>query len=184
MFNLLHGRLPLADYRRLLHNLHALYAALEPALLRHRDHPCVAAICFPALFREAALADDLAVLGERPTPADTPLDPVTLAYRRRLEGLGAHDPTLLVAHAYVRYLGDLSGDQVLARIVAKAHDLAEGRGTRFYQFGPADKVAAHAQALRAGLDAVPVDAASRQRIVDEVRRAFQWHADRFHHLAA
>jgi heme oxygenase len=181
---LLHGHLPLADYRRLLRNLHALYAALEPALLRHRDHPCVAPICFPALFREAALADDLAMLGERSAPADSELDPVALAYRRRLEALDAHDPALLVAHAYVRYLGDLSGGQILARIVAKTYDLADGRGTRFYQFGPADRVAAHAQALRAGLDSVPVDAAGRQRIVDEAQRAFQRHADLFTHLAA
>lgn len=44
---------------------------------------------------------------------------------------------MLLSHSYVRYLGDLSGGQVLRRRVAKAYGLAEDddAGVEFYTFG-------------------------------------------------
>ena len=47
------------------------------------------------------------------------------------------DPSPLLAHAYVRYLGDLSGGQVIRRAIAKAYGVesADSAGTRFYEFG-------------------------------------------------
>lgn len=46
------------------------------------------------------------------------------------------DPSALLAHAYVRYLGDLSGGQIIRRRIAKAYDLdvVSGLGTEFYGF--------------------------------------------------
>ena len=58
------------------------------------------------------------------------------AYVERLAWLDERDAPLLVAHSYVRYLGDLSGGQVLGRVVAGALRLGDGRGTAFYTFGP------------------------------------------------
>lgn len=40
----------------------------------------------------------------------------------------------LLAHAYVRYLGDLSGGQFIGARVKKSFDLAGDDGTKFYQF--------------------------------------------------
>ncbi len=185
MRDLLQGRLGLVEYCRLLRNLRALYAVLEPALLRHCDHPCVAPVYFPALFREAALTADLKSLGDADAANDeAALAAATLIYRQRLQELDAHDPALLVAHAYARYLGDLSGGQILARIVARSYGLVGDAGTRFYDFGPADTVLAQAKALRLGLDAVPVDAADGRRIVGEAQHAFSLHGQLFEQLAA
>jgi len=103
------------------------------------------------------------------------LQPAALGYVQRLQQLAADDPPLLVAHAYVRYLGDLSGGQLLSRIVAGAYGLVDGRGTRFYDFGPAGEPAALASALRRGLDALPVDGALAAAIIDEAREAFRRH---------
>jgi heme oxygenase len=50
------------------------------------------------------------------------------------------DPTRLLAHAYVRYLGDMSGGQILRRRIAKAYDLDadRGDGIRLYEFKKLD----------------------------------------------
>jgi heme oxygenase len=60
-----------------------------------------------------------------------------IAYTERLQTLSdSADPSLLLAHAYVRYLGDLSGGQVIRRRVAEAYaiDIEDGSGLKFYEF--------------------------------------------------
>ena len=49
-------------------------------------------------------------------------------YLYHLQHLSVADPERLVAHAYVRYLGDLSGGQQLKGIVARSLLLPVGRG--------------------------------------------------------
>jgi len=44
------------------------------------------------------------------------------------------EPERLLAHSYVRYVGDLSGGQQLRRVIAKAYSLEDGLGTSFYEF--------------------------------------------------
>jgi heme oxygenase (biliverdin-producing, ferredoxin) len=59
------------------------------------------------------------------------------AYVSRIEELAdGADPSPLLAHSYVRYLGDLSGGQIIRHVVAKAYTLdeKEGRGVSFYAF--------------------------------------------------
>lgn len=47
----------------------------------------------------------------------------------------ASDPSPLLAHSYVRYLGDLSGGQFIRRRITKAYGLEDdGLGTKFYDF--------------------------------------------------
>ena len=58
-------------------------------------------------------------------------------YVSRIRTLSASDASapLLLAHAYVRYLGDLSGGQIIKRRLMKVYDLPEtGEGVRFYEF--------------------------------------------------
>ncbi len=61
-----------------------------------------------------------------------------LAYLGRPEA--SHDDVIaLTAHAYVRYLGDLSGGQIIRRRIIKAYDLYEdGEGLAFYNFRTLD----------------------------------------------
>lgn len=63
--------------------------------------------------------------------------PSLTAYVSRLNELtDSADPTPLLAHAYVRYLGDLSGGQTIRHTLAKAYSLDErdGLGLSFYAF--------------------------------------------------
>ena len=68
--------------------------------------------------------------------------------------LSRDEPALLVSHAYVRYLGDLNGGQVLQRVVTGNAGLGSGIGTRFYEFGSQRRGAGPCAALprRAGGD--------------------------------
>ena len=176
---LLRGELARDRYCALLRNLHALYAALEAALTQHAAHAEVAPLVFPALFRQAALADDLAALHGRDWPQAIGLERATQRYVERLQQLAAVQPALLSAHAYVRYLGDLSGGQALRKIVARAYALADDSGARFYDFGPAAAVRAHAQRFRDGLAALRADGARVDELVEEARWSFALHGELF-----
>jgi len=54
-------------------------------------------------------------------------------YVQRLEECGKENPELLIAHAYTRYLGDLSGGQILKRLAQRNYGL-KSDGTNFYDF--------------------------------------------------
>lgn len=181
---LLRGTLDRGLYVRLLLNLHAVYQALEAGLTLQASHPRVAPICFPALFRVPALKADLQLLAPEVQLAGDGLCPATQAYVARLQHLTQHQPEGLVAHAYTRYLGDLSGGQILGQIVARSLGLTGEKGIGFYQFGTPAEVGLHLQAFRAGLNALPLDAAGCDRVVAETTGAFQRHIQMFEALAA
>ena len=181
---LLRGQLDRRSYSALLRNLHAIYAALEPALERHAASAVVGPVVFPALFRQTALADDLNALHGAAWADALPVHPATESYVQRLRELDATLPELLVAHAYVRSLGDLSGGQMLRGIVARGLHLDDATGIRFYDFGSVADVALHLRAFRAALNALPADAECLDAIVAEARSAFERHAQIFIQLAS
>jgi len=183
MAEMLAGRVRLPAYCALLRNLHAIYQALEAALAQCRTDPTVALVDLPALHREAALASDLLVLHGPDWAQALPLQAATLAYVARLQGLAQSGSRALVAHAYVRYLGDLHGGQVLKRLVARTLGLQADLGTSFFDFGSTDEVLALRLALRGALGQLPVTAAEADAIVDEARWAFVQHQRLFEQLA-
>jgi heme oxygenase len=179
MRRILAGDFGHADYVALLHDLAALYGALEAALARHASHPWLALVIDRALFRSEALRRDLQALAPA---ARVALSPATAAYVTRLRWIDQHDPGRLLAHAYVRYLGDLSGGQVVQRIVARALKLTPPAGLHFYDFGDAPTVAARAQAFRRGLAALRLDADAVQALTAEAQWSFAQHAQMFSEL--
>jgi len=180
MSELLRGRLERGDYVVLLRSLHVVYAALEERLGRlAAEHP-VAALCDRALHRTSALAADLSLLhGEgwaqevRPVAAGT-------SYAARIEST---DDRGAVAHAYVRYLGDLSGGQALGRVVRGALRLADGVGTAFYHFPRIADTEAHKETVRTALDRWPLTSDEADVVVAEAREAFRWNVRMFEGVA-
>lgn len=121
-------------YRKWLANLYMVYSALEAALDQHRDHPLVGSIVFTELYRRVSLVQDLVFYyGEDWANHIVPLV-AGQAYRARIQEIAQHNPVLLIAHAYTRYMGDLSGGQVLKQIVCIALDLPPNQGTSLYEF--------------------------------------------------
>lgn len=181
MSSLLRGQLDRAAYVLLLHNLQALYAALEDALAAHAGTPSVGPVVMPELFRSRALAADLQALGAAPPP---PLARATQTYVQRLDEISATQPALLVAHAYVRYLGDLNGGQALRRVVARSLSLADDAGTGFYDFGDAAARQRLERAFRAGLESAAAHQPNLQVLADEALDAFERHEQLFEELSA
>jgi heme oxygenase len=182
MREFLRGNIKPRVYCALLRNWHSLYDALEGELDRHANEPALAAVRFPALFRSAALVNDLVDLyGAGWT--EIPLAESMQKYVDRIHQLGRERPPTLAAHAYVRYMADLSGGQVLVDIVSRAFStLPPGTGTAFYRFA-GDPAAMKAQ-FRAALDQLPVDAVAADEIVVEAKTAFERHVRLFEELAA
>lgn len=182
MRSLLRGEMKRTPYCALLRNLHAIYSILEPLLELHAAHPGVAPVFFPELFRSQTLADDLAELHGAGWFEEIAPQPAARRYVQHLGEAVAHRPGLLVAHAYVRYLGDLSGGQMLRRIVAGGLQLIDGRGTRFYDFGSPAEVALRVRAFRAGLAGLSLQAADVAAIVAEAIASFRLHQELFDEL--
>ncbi|RKP03338.1 hypothetical protein CXG81DRAFT_23994 [Caulochytrium protostelioides] len=154
-------------------------------------------IWFSELWRAPSLKEDLAaVCPDAPLPAPIPVGdsgavyfnttPATAAYTRHLAALAtAADadavlaPARLVAHSYVRYLGDLSGGQYLSRKVEKFY----GHRPHFYTFEeiPATQIRAFKDRFRAHLN--QVDASLHDAIVDEAVHSFRANMALFHELA-
>jgi heme oxygenase len=180
MAALLRGELARPAYAALLFNLQAIYAALEAGLSRH-EH--LAGIDFQPLYRSAALAADLSHLS---SPAAVDGQPGLVAaassYVSHLQALADREPLLLLAHAYVRYLGDLHGGQILHQRVSRTLGLQGGEGTRFYDFGPPGRVATLIGEFRTGLDALRPTQPQAKALETEARRAFQRHVELFEQL--
>lgn len=183
MSSLMGGQLESAAYCALLRSLHPIYFALEAAIGRHEGHPLIAPVWQPALRRSLALQADLNVLyGADWADALVPVSQA-LAYAAHLREIGASEPGLLLAHAYVRYLGDLSGGQMLRRAVGQSLALADGRGVAFYDFGGADAMRALRHGFRAGLASLNPDINTADAVVEEATLAFQRHQRLFEELA-
>jgi len=180
---LLRGQMSRRGYLLLLRSLHAIYAALEPALARHVDDALLGPLYFPALLREPSLRSDLDTLHGAGWREALAVQPTAIRYAEHLQKLDDAQPQLLVAHSYVRYLGDLSGGQLLARIVRDTLALPAGAGTAFYEFGSAIETAQRRQAYREGLDGLTPDPATTRAIVAEAVLAFELHGQLFDELA-
>lgn len=176
---LLGGRVDRSTYCRLLRNLFAIYGALERALQRHAGHPHLQPLALPGLARAPGIAEDLAVLHGPGWPHELPVLPAAQRYVARLEELERSAPARLAAHAYVRYLGDLSGGRLLRGIVGRSLGLGVDAGMRFYDFGDPDQAPAMAEQFRAGLRAIPADAAAAAELVREARWGFACHGEMF-----
>jgi heme oxygenase len=177
---LLRGRMQRDAYSALLRNLHPIYAAMEPELARHSKHPVIAPVYLPALWRTGALERDLVVLHGAAWRDEIEPQAVTARYVDRLRAGG---PETLLSHAYVRYLGDLSGGQMLRDIVARSMNLTNGDGAEFYDFGDPAQTRALTESFRKGLQSIALDDAGIDAVVEEAKLAFEMHRSLFDGLA-
>lgn len=185
MAHLLAGTLERERYCVLLRSLHAIYAALESALEQRAANPLVGPVCLAGLARREALAADLRELHGDGWQQALPLPPAAGRYARRLRRLARWHPPLLAAHAYVRYLGDLHGGQVLKGLVARRFGLEGGAGTAFYGFGDRPAILSLIEAFRLGLAEIGRrDPARVDLLVREAQRAFEAHCRLFAEVQA
>lgn len=172
MRQLLTKTLDQASYIALLENLAPVYAALETELRRHAQDPRIAPFFHPGLARSAALRADILALGGDPD-RNRPPTAAAQSYASKIHGAATEDPVLLIAHSYVRYLGDLSGGQILKRMVAEMYGLAGGVGTAFYEFPDLPAPEEFKQRYRVALDKVDLTETQTNKVVAEAVDAFE-----------
>lgn len=170
------------SYRKLVANFYFAYAAMEEELERHKNHPVVSKIYFPELHRKASLEQDLAYYYGPNWRDQVEATRAGQVYVDRIRSVANSQPELLLGHSYTRYIGDLSGGQILKGIAQRAMNLAEGEGTAFYEFAEISDEKAFKDKYRQNLDAAPVDEAMAERIVEEANDAFGLNMDMFQEL--
>ncbi|CAL9432707.1 heme oxygenase (biliverdin-producing) [Streptomyces sp. NPDC015242] len=171
--DLLGHKLGVDAYARYTEQLWFVYRALESAAERLAGDPVAGPFVRPELFRTAALEQDLEYLrGPGWRSAATAL-PATLEYAGRITECARDWPAGYIAHHYTRYLGDLSGGQIIRDTAEKTWGFPrKGDGVRFYVFEQIPNPAAFKRSYWELLDAVPGDELERQRIVAECKRAY------------
>ncbi|GGN84836.1 heme oxygenase [Streptomyces albiflavescens] len=173
MSDLLGGRLGVEAYARYTEQLWFVYEALEADAERLTADPVAGPFVRPELLRSAALERDLAHLRGPDWRATLTALPATRTYAARVAECAREWPGGYVAHHYTRYLGDLSGGQIIRGRAEQTWGFArKGDGVRFYTFEDITNPAAFKRAYRELLDAVRADDLERQRIVAECKRAF------------
>lgn len=178
----LKGSVERSSYRQLLANFYFIYDALETALETHKDHPILAGLYYPQLYRRTSLEQDLRYYYGPSWQTQAKPTPAAKRYVEIIEGLSQKNPTLLIAHGYTRYIGDLSGGQILKEIAERSMGLVDGLGTAFYHFDQIPDAKQFKQEYRAALDKLAVDAQVAQSIVDEAIASFRLNMHLFEEL--
>ncbi len=170
----LKGVVDKASYRTLVADLYFVYTAMEEEIgrLRNQGHPVVGPVGFPELNRRETLEQDLAFYFGADWRTAVKATPAAQQYVARIHQVAAEAPELLVGHHYTRYIGDLSGGQILKNIAQKAMGLGDHDGLRFYEFAAIPDEKGFKVNYRATLDHLPIDQAMADRIVEEANHAF------------
>ncbi len=178
----LRGTVEKKSYRKLVANLYFVYAAMEEAMGQLKDHPVMGKMYFPELDRKAALELDLLYYYGANWREEIKASTATQAYVDQIKKVAKEDPEMLVAHLYTRYIGDLSGGQILKKIAVNAMALNEGEGTNFYEFANISDEKAFKTMYRAAMDDLPVSDEKVDEIVEEANGAFHHNMDMFQEL--
>lgn len=168
---LLQGRLDINAWYHLLEQYRYIYSALEETAGKMRDNDPCFELLFVELNRLEAIERDLRALESRITVEPVGMLASTRAYVERILSTEFEGPRYL-AHHYVRYLGDLSGGQVMKVWLTRHYDLSEEE-TSFFRFEDIPKPVPFKKRYRELLDGLDLDEAEQRRMCDEAIESFE-----------
>ncbi|XP_019400362.1 PREDICTED: heme oxygenase 1 [Crocodylus porosus] len=178
------AQVSLQEFKLVTASLYHIYSALEEEIERNKEHPGYAPVYFPAeLHRKDALAQDLEYFYGPTWREEIPCSQATQKYVERIHYVGQHEPETLVAHAYTRYLGDLSGGQVLKKIAQKALQLpVTGEGLAFFTFDGVSSATKFKQLYRSRMNSIEMDPATKDKVLEEAKNTFLLNIQLFQEL--
>ena len=169
----LRGVVSKESYKKLVSDLYFVYSAMEEEVEKLKDHPIIGQLQLPDLNRVDALEQDLRFFyGPIWRSLVTPSEACN-QYVNRIREVAKNEPELLVGHHYTRYLGDLSGGQILKGIAEKAMELGDGQGLKFYDFEKIEDAKAYKAGYRGILDGLPITEHQANAIIVEANYAFR-----------
>ena len=169
---LLRGKATPRGYALLLRNLLGAYVALEVGLEAHCDTPGVFRLARPETYRSATILADLREMAGENWAAELPLLPEGERYAAAVNQAAEVNGTRLIAHAYVRTLGDLSGGQIVGDLLRRSLGLPEA-ALSFYRFPGIADIAAYKTGYRQSLDAAGAEIADSDAVAAEAALAFR-----------
>lgn len=171
MDKLLSGAHGIAGVKALTHELYHVYTALAETAHILRARGQLLEILDPRLDSAAdRLAHDLTTLNH---PLTTPL-PTTATYVDAIMASAAH-PAAFLGHHYTRYLGDLSGGQIIRTMLCRTLEITPDALT-FYDFshaGGLGKLKPYKDTYKKALDALDFDADGDKLLFDAATSAFR-----------
>ncbi len=170
------------SYRSLVANLYFVYSAIEQEMLSNSCHPLLRSVYFPELNRKESLEKDLKYYYGLDWQNHVQPSVVTRMYVERIREIGQHQPELLIAHAYTRYMGDLSGGQILKNIAKTAMQLSDDEGTEFYVFRKILDEKKFKNTYRNALDSISITETQISSIISEANTAFNLNMKMFQEL--
>jgi len=184
MKDLMTGKGTREDYIALVVQHYFIYEAIERAAERFANDPVAAPFITPQLTRLPAIEDDLEFLIGADWRDQIAPVPTASRYAARVNEVAAEGwAGGFIAHHYTRYLGDLSGGQVIRTLMQRQFGF-ETNGVGFYLFDQIAKPKEFKETYREQLDAVGWDDAERDRVIDEVLAAYRFNTDLFVDLSA
>lgn len=169
------GRLFREGYVAWLARQEHIYRALEDALGANADHPALVNVVPSALFRAERITSDLHHLTGGSPPNGQALTTATRQYRDRIVAVAESFAPGLLAHAWLRYMGNVGGQHVLRRLAAKATGLPEDaeRGLAFTDYSALGEVGPFFRSFHAALDAAPLSSSDADQVIAEAEGAFR-----------
>lgn len=170
------------SYRKLVANLFFIYSAIEEELEKNQDHQVIKYIYFPKLYRKNSLVEDLTYYYGNNWSKFIEPSAATRSYIERIHQIGYNNPELLIAHSYTRYIGDLSGGQILKKIAKNAMHLPNNLGTSFYDFHLIQDEKLFKDQYRNSLNDIPLNPLEIEQIIAEANIAFNLNMKIFQEL--
>ena len=178
----LRGVLDPQEYRKLIANFYFVYSAMEEEVEALKDHPVVGKINLPELPRKESLKEDLSYYYGPSWETEIKQSEACVKYVNRIREIAKDDPNLLVGHHYTRYLGDLSGGQILRGIAENSLKPEKGKGLSFYDFSEISDSKNYKKSYRQLLDELDVAQDDVDLIIREANYAFKLNMYMFEEL--
>ena len=172
------------SYRKLLSDLYFVYQAMEEEIERLvlEEHPVIKPIAFKTLFRKKTLENDLKFYFGDDWKDKINISKSAEEYVARIRLVAKKSPELLVGHHYTRYIGDLSGGQILKKIAKKALNLPGDNGLNFYDFELIDDEKKFKVEYSETLNKLPINQTTADQIINEANQAFTYNMKMFKEL--
>jgi len=161
------------SYKQLVANFYFIYRAMEEEFEKYKDSPILGPVHSDVLNRVNNLERDLRyyygpVWRHHIVPTEQ-----CQRYVNRIREVSDDEPELLIGHHYTRYMGDLSGGQILKNIAEKSLNLKDNEGLWFYEFEGIDDKKAFKEQYRATLNTIPINQSMANAIITEANWAFR-----------
>jgi heme oxygenase len=156
---------------KVLGDVYFVYSELQTAIDKNKQHPVIGVMYLPELDRQASPEKNMMFYHGNLWPhLISPLT-ATQNYIARIYEISAHEPTLLLGHAYTHYIGDISVGQMLQNIAQSALKLSGYERTSFYKFEQIPDKQEFKNRYRQALDTVAVDDITADKIIPEANDA-------------